>query len=174
MHLYALKYLACAVALAGALPVVADQGAPAKASQAAYSPNVGRDYPIRPLFGDTHLHTSMSMDAGVFGARLGPQEAYRFARGEQVTASSGQPVKLARPLDFLVVADHSDGYGLFPLLVSGAPSVMADEQGRKLHEMIRNGQGAQAAIELITSFGNGTLSKQLVPVPGSETFRNAW
>lgn len=174
MHLYALKYLACAVALAGALPVMADQGAPAKASQAAYSPNVGRDYPIRPLFGDTHLHTSMSMDAGVFGARLGPQEAYRFARGEQVTASSGQPVKLARPLDFLVVADHSDGYGLFPLLVSGAPSVMADEQGRKLHEMIRNGQGAQAAIELITSFSNGTLSKQLLPVPGSEAFRNAW
>jgi hypothetical protein len=40
--------------------------------------------------------------------------------------------------------------------------------------MIRTGQSAQAEMELIISFGNGTLSKQLVPVPGSETFRNAW
>ena len=72
----------------------------------AYSPYVGRDYPTRPYFGDTHLHTSFSMDAGAFGARIGPRDAYRFARGEEVTASSGQPAKLSRPLDFLVVADH--------------------------------------------------------------------
>ena len=74
-----------------------------------YSPYAGRNYPTRPLFGDTHLHTSFSMDAGAFGARLTPRDAYRFARGEEVTASSGQPAKLSRPLDFLVVADHSDG-----------------------------------------------------------------
>src|SRR5688572_8663285 len=72
---------------------------------AAYSPYVGRDFPTRPLFGDTHLHTSFSMDAGAFGARIGPREAYRFARGEELSSSSGQPVKLSRPLDFLVVAD---------------------------------------------------------------------
>src|SRR6187401_3039175 len=74
----------------------------------SYSPYVDRDFPIRPFFGDTHLHPSFSFDAGAFGARLGPREAYRFARGEQITASSNQPVKLSRPLDFLVVADHSD------------------------------------------------------------------
>src|SRR4026208_2610873 len=74
-----------------------------------YSPYVGRNYPTRPFFGDTHLHTSFSFDAGAFGARLGPPDAFRFARGEQVTSNSGQPVKLSRPLDFLVVADHSDG-----------------------------------------------------------------
>jgi hypothetical protein len=44
-----------------------------------YSPYAGRNFPTRPLFGDTHLHTSFSMDAGAFGARLGPREAYRFA-----------------------------------------------------------------------------------------------
>ena len=60
------------------------------------------------------LHTSFSMDAGAFGARLGPRDAYRFAKGEEVTASSGQRVKLSRPLDFLVVADHSDNMGFFP------------------------------------------------------------
>src|SRR5262245_15569467 len=79
-----------------------------------YSPYAGRNFPTRPFFGDTHLHTSFSMDAGAFGARLGPREAYRFARGEEVMASSNQPAKLSRPLDFLVVTDHSDNMGFFP------------------------------------------------------------
>src|SRR4030095_15185823 len=47
-----------------------------------YSPYAGRNFPTRPFFGDTHLHTSFSMDAGAFGARLGPKDAYRFAKGE--------------------------------------------------------------------------------------------
>ena len=76
-----------------------------------YSPYAGKRYPTGPLFGDTHLHTSSSMDAGAAGARLDPNDAYRFARGEEVMASSGQRVRLSRPLDFLVVADHSDGFG---------------------------------------------------------------
>ncbi len=81
------------------------------------------NYPTRPFFGDTHLHTSFSMDGGAAGARLGPVEAYRFAKGEELTASSGQQVKLSRPLDFLVVADHSDGLGFFPLLIAGDPKI---------------------------------------------------
>src|SRR6185295_4661463 len=84
-----------------------------------YSPYVGRNYPTRPFFGDTHLHTSFSFDAGAFGARLTPRDAYLFAKGNEVTASSGQPAKLSRPLDFLVVTDHSDNMGFFPDLFSG-------------------------------------------------------
>ena len=61
-----------------------------------YSPYAGRNFPTRPFFGDTHLHTSFSMDAGAFGARLGPKDAYRFAKGEEVIASSGQRAKLSR------------------------------------------------------------------------------
>ena len=80
-------------------------------SKPNYSPYAGRNFSVRPLFGDTHLHTSFSMDAGAFGARLNPNDAYRFARGEEVTSTSGQRVKLSRPLDFLVVVDHSDGMG---------------------------------------------------------------
>ncbi|MDA8140549.1 MAG: DUF3604 domain-containing protein [Desulfobacteraceae bacterium] len=80
-----------------------------------YSPYAGRNFPTRPLFGDTHLHTGFSMDAGAFGARLTPRDAYRFARGEELISNTGQPVKLSRPLDFLVVADHCDGMGFFPL-----------------------------------------------------------
>ncbi len=53
-----------------------------------YSPYADRNFPTRPLFGDTHTHTSFSMDAGAFGARLGPKDAYRFAKGEEVIASS--------------------------------------------------------------------------------------
>src|SRR5512134_1764056 len=116
--------VAVLVALLSALPVFshdagmldkesAEKAFPAKPP---YSPYAGRNFPTRPFFGDTHLHTAFSMDAGAFGARLGPREAYRFARGEQVTASSNQPVKLSRPLDFLVVADHSDNMGFFPAL----------------------------------------------------------
>src|SRR5690349_17186290 len=63
-------------------------------AKAPYSPYVGRNFPTRPLFGDTHLHTSISVDAGAFGCRLGPVDAYRFAKGEEITASSGQQVKL--------------------------------------------------------------------------------
>src|SRR5699024_10309492 len=91
-----------------------------------YSPYAGRNFPTRPFFGDTHVHTGMSMDAGAAGARLMPADAYRFAKGEQVMASSGQPVRLSRPLDFLVVADHSDNMGFFPKLLSGDPAMLAD------------------------------------------------
>jgi hypothetical protein len=69
----------------------------------AYSPYPAKNFPSRVYFGDTHLHTSYSTDAGMIGNTLGPEEAYRFARGEEVKSSSGLPAKLQRPLDFLVV-----------------------------------------------------------------------
>ena len=141
----------------------ADKAYPAKPP---YSPYAGRNFPTRPLFGDTHLHTSFSMDAGAFGARLTPRDAYRFARGEEVTASSGQPAKLSRPLDFLVVADHSDGMGFFPLLLAGDPQILADSQGRKWNEMIHSGQGEQAALDIIVSFGKGAISEGDLPCAG--------
>ena len=67
-----------------------------------YSPYANRKYPTHVYFGDTHHHTANSGDAFMDGDRLGPEDSYRFARGEQVTSSSGVPVKLSRPLDFLV------------------------------------------------------------------------
>src|SRR4051795_7333000 len=140
----------------------------------AYSPYAGRNFPSRPFFGDTHLHTSFSMDAGAAGARLTPRDAYRFARGEELTASSGQPVKLSRPLDFLVVADHSDGFGFFPLILNGDPLIMADAQGRKWNEMVHSGQGADATMDIIRNFSKGTISKAIFPVPGTATYRGAW
>jgi hypothetical protein len=139
-----------------------------------YSPYVGRNFPTRPFFGDTHLHTGFSMDAGAAGARLTPGDAYRFARGEEVTASGGQRAKLSRPLDFLVVADHSDGFGFFPQVLSGTPEIMADPQGRKWNEWIHSGKGAEAALDIVTNFGKGTISKAIFPVPGTAAYRGAW
>jgi len=138
-----------------------------------YSPYAGRNFPTRPLFGDTHLHTSFSMDAGAFGARLTPRDAYRFARGEEITSNSGQPVKLSRPLDFLVVSDHSDGFGFFPQLMSGDPKLLGTPQGRKWYDEIRGGKGAEAAMDIIVSFGKGELPDGF-PVPGTTAYRNAW
>jgi hypothetical protein len=142
--------------------------------KAPYSPYADRKFPERVYWGDTHLHTSFSMDAGAFGCRLGPSDAYRFAKGQEVTASSGQRARLARPLDFLVVADHSDGFGFFPLLLSGDPKVTSDPQGRRWYEMIQNGQGAAVAADILVSFGRGAISKAILPVPGTIAYQGAW
>ena len=139
-----------------------------------YSPYAGRNFPTRPFFGDTHLHTSFSFDAGAFGARLSPSDAYRFAKGEEIAASSGQPSKLSRPLDFLVVADHSDNMGFFPDLLAGKAALMADPTGRKWHDMIVGGQGADAAIEIIVAFSQGKFPKALTYTPESSLYRSAW
>lgn len=144
------------------------------AKQRPYSPYADRNFPTRPFFGDTHLHTSFSMDAGAFGARIGPRDAYRFARGEQITASSGQPAKLSRPLDFLVVADHSDNMGFFPDLYAGKPSLLTDPTGRKWYDMMQSGDGANAAIEIIVAFSHGTFPKDLMYFPGTDAYRGAW
>ena len=140
----------------------------------AYSPYAGRDFPTRPFFGDTHLHTSFSMDAGAFGARVGPRDAYRFARGEEITSSSGQPVKLSRPLDFLVVADHSDNMGFFPDLFAGKPELLASPTGRKWYDLIQSGRGAEAAIDVIVQFSQGTFPKELMYAPGTRAYKGAW
>jgi hypothetical protein len=173
-----------AVLVAGLLPAVVanpqDAGTADKArldrvhpSKPAYSPYAGRNFPTRPFFGDTHLHTGFSMDAGAFGARLTPRDAYRFARGEEVVSNTGQPVKLSRPLDFLVVADHSDGMGFFPQLMGGDPELLATPQGRKWYDQIRGGRGGEAALDIIVSFGKGEMPKGF-PLPGTAAYRNAW
>jgi len=139
-----------------------------------YSPYADRKFPTQPFFGDTHLHTSFSMDAGAFGARLTPRDAYRFARGEQVMASSGQPVKLSRPLDFLVVADHSDNMGFFPDLFAGKANILADPTGREWYDLIQTGDGGQAAMEIITAFSHNAFPPDLLYSPGTQPYRNVW
>ena len=143
-----------------------------------YSPYAERNFPERPLWGDSHLHTSLSVDAGLFGNTLPPREAYRFARGEQVTSATGQPVRLSRPLDWLVVADHSDGMGLIADLRAGAPEVLAFEQGARWSTDLRAGgeAGVAAALDLITTFANDKVDPDLFSSyqPGSKAYRTLW
>ena len=74
-----------------------------------YSPATNASIPRNVYWGDTHVHSAISVDAAVLGQALrGPDVAYRFARGEEVIASNGQPAKLIRPLDFLMLSDHAE------------------------------------------------------------------
>jgi len=116
-----------------------------------YSPYAEDHYPQNVYFGDTHLHTSWSTDAGMAGARLGPDEAYRISRGEQVTAYSGWKVKLIRPLDFLVVADHAENLGLADFIRRSDPILLANATGKKWHDLNKAGKGYDAFLEWVRS-----------------------
>ncbi len=103
-----------------------------------YSPAANRDYPERVLWGDTHVHTSFSSsDAYPRGNTVPPTIAYQFARGETVEASNGMPVKLRRPLDFLVVADHAENMGLGYAIAAQSPALFETPEGRRLSAAIR-------------------------------------
>ncbi|MEP3428941.1 MAG: DUF3604 domain-containing protein [Roseibium sp.] len=144
----------------------------------AYSPYAGRAFPEVPLWGDNHLHTGQSMDAGGFGARITQEEAWRFARGEEVMASSGQPVRLARPLDWMVITEHSDGMGLITDILDGMPNVTKFEQGRKWSEGYRAGgqEAVGATLDLIGNFSQGTVDPDLFKQyqPGARRFASIW
>jgi len=116
-----------------------------------YSPYVEDHFPNSVYFGDTHLHTSWSTDAGMIGATLGPDDAYRVARGEAVTSYSGFKVKLIRPLDFIVVADHAENLGLADFIRRSDPIVLANETGKRWHDMNKAGNGYDAFIEWVRS-----------------------
>lgn len=143
-------------------------------SQLSYSPYANRHFPNRVLWGDTHLHTDISMDAGAFGNRLGLDEAYRFARGEEVTSSNGMKVRLSRPLDYLVIADHSDNMGFFPDLLAGAPHILSDPKGRDWYNRVNSGDGVSVAIELIGLFSQGKFPPELMYQPDSKPYKTSW
>jgi hypothetical protein len=127
--------------------------------KAGYSPYANRTYPARPLFGDTHLHTSQSFDAIAFGTLLGPEEAYRFARGEEVTSSTGQRARLSRPLDFLVVADHAENMGIMGEIKAGNPALMSNPGLKRWNQMLQGGgeQAMQVFYEIIAAVGAKSL-----------------
>ncbi|WP_299355726.1 DUF3604 domain-containing protein [uncultured Shimia sp.] len=124
----------------------------------AFSPYAGRNFPVLPLWGDTHLHTSNSLDARAFGAVLSPANAYEFARGDEVTTSHGLRVKLSRPLDWLVVADHSDAMGAMNEIIDGNPALMRDPVLRDWNERLNQGGdiALAATMEVIETFAGIT------------------
>lgn len=147
------------------------------AKDKSYSPYANRAYPTRPYFGDTHHHTANSGDAFFNGDRLGPEEAYRFARGEQVTSSTGIEVKLSRPMDFLVVSDHAEGLGVGFEVYNGNEKLVSDPAVKRWSDMLKAGgkQAADATNELISAQAQGTLPKPLTdPVIVGPLLKTVW
>ena len=99
-----------------------------------YSPYADHAFPTNVYFGDTHVHTGLSADAGGSGTTLMPRDAYRYARGDQIVSNTGQPVKVRVPFDFYMVTDHSDMLGAIIDIIRGAPNIMEDPDGRQYHE----------------------------------------
>jgi hypothetical protein len=140
----------------------------------SYSPYAGRGFPSRIYWGDTHLHTAMSFDAGSFGNRLGIDQAYRFARGDEIVSSTGIPAKLSRPLDWLMVADHSDNMGFFPDLLAGEQRLLSDPQGREWYDRIQAGEGVDVALDIISLFSQGKFPESLMYSPDTMAYKSAW
>jgi len=143
-----------------------------------YSPYAQRSFPSNVYWGDTHLHTGLSLDAGLFGNILGHADAYRLARGEEIKSSSGLPVKLGRPLDWLVITDHSDMMGIATDIQRGAPNVLSIPKGKEWHEGFKKGGDAagKAAFDLITHFAQMKIPEKLLNdySPGSPIYNNIW
>ena len=139
---------------------------------------MGRTFPQRPLWGDSHLHTSLSFDAGAFGNRLAPREAYRFAPGEEVTTSTGQPARLARPLDWLAITDHSDGMGFTDDALVGSPLVTNYEQGARWSKGFQAGgqEAVDATLDMIQTFSQAKMDPEMFAnySPGSRRFSTLW
>jgi hypothetical protein len=134
-----------------------------------YSPYLHRAYPDRVLWGDTHLHTSYSTDAGMIGNFLGPDEAFRFARGETVRGSAGERAKLIRPLDFLVVADHAENLGLAEMIAESDPDLLRNPWGKKVHDLVKDGKPFEAY-----GIWGLEMAKGEDPLKDDDMTRTAW
>ena len=135
----------------------------------SYSPYVDEYFPQNVYFGDTHLHSSWSTDAGMAGATLGPDEAYRFSRGEEVTSHTGQRVKLKRPLDFIVLADHAENFGLADYIRRSDPALLVNPTGKRWHDMSKAGNGYEAFLEWLRATARGEDA-----IDDPEMIRSAW
>ena len=133
-----------ALLMLAAVSLAQDAPPEAPSPDTDYAPYPEQNFPNQVFFGDTHLHTSYSTDAGMFGNTLGPDAAYRFAKGETVTSSTGVPARLHRPLDFLVVADHAENLGLAPLIEESDRRLLASKWGKQVHELTKAGKADKA------------------------------
>ncbi|WP_440875030.1 DUF3604 domain-containing protein [Thalassotalea sp. PLHSN55] len=147
MKIKKINYLIMLALLGQGSVALANEGGIEYASNdVRYSPNADREHATDVYFGDTHLHTSYSTDAGLIGNTLGPEEAYKFARGEQVVSSHGISTRLTRALDFLVVADHAENMGLSVLIEESNPSLLASKWGKEIHDISKVGTAESIGI----------------------------
>jgi hypothetical protein len=125
-----------------------------------YSPYAGPTHPTRVFWGETHLHTSFSPDAGLVGDHLDPDAALRLVRGEQIQSSTRQPVRLEAPYDWVVISDHSEYMGLPQAFKAHDPEILKTESGRKWAAALEKGgqAGYEAFVEMTKEFATGKPS----------------
>jgi hypothetical protein len=144
----------------------------------SYSPYAKRDFPNGLYWGDSHLHTGNSFDAGTSGCILDPDAAYRFAKGEEVESSYGIPVKLSRPLDWLAVTDHTDNMGFIVDLKAGNKDILATPQGKDWHDRLKTASKDEApeiAYEIIKALMvEQTFPMEIYYGPDSEGYKSTW
>ena len=115
-----------------------------------YSPYPPRDFPEQLYWGDTHVHTNLSTDSYTFkNEAITPELAYRFAKGETIASATGQPVRLSRPLDFLVITDHAEFLGVFPLLDHGDQAALETEIGKRWKAIFAEHKPGKAFAEVM-------------------------
>ena len=142
-------------------------------AEESYSPYTDQSRPTNLYWGDTHVHTNLSVDANGMGNKsLSPDDAYRFAKGEVVTAHNGMKVGLHRPLDFLVIADHAENIGVMPRLEGGDSTLLKTEVGKRWHKlMVKNPLNSNDVLKATTKeHFNEAISSILDGENGSRIF----
>jgi hypothetical protein len=137
----------------------------------APGPDVVAGIPANPereaYFGDLHLHTNYSFDAYIlFGAKVDPENAYRFARGETVNYLGDEVKRTTPPLDFLAVTDHSENIGVFNTLEDPGSPLSQSEIGKEVRAQGVKIFGKIAALQ--------TGGKPLPGVDVKATTESAW
>jgi len=114
------------------------------------------EYPEQVYWGDLHLHTLYSFDSYNFGNKtLGPDDAYRFAQGEEVDAHGGKKAKLETPLDFLMVSDHAEFTGVFLGMDKGNPDIIDTPLGKAWAAMNEAGDTVSPMNQVVESITYG-------------------
>ncbi len=151
----------------GATAVAA--GATVEALEAAVAENPLKD----AYFGETHVHTSYSLDAYIGGARITPDEAYKFAQGADVVVN-GQKHNIGRPLDWVAVSDHAEYIGeMYSTQVPGAKG-----GDNPMLEELRNlksvDQQREWFLKYVVNNNRGDNPTHPPFYAGPETTRSAW
>ncbi len=133
--------------------------------------------PENPLkeayFGETHLHTSYSLDAYIGGNRLTPSDAYRYAKGEPVVVD-GNAISRRRPLDFTAVSDHAEYIGeMYSTMVEGAPGHDQDLL-KELRGLTTLKEKQEWFLKYVVSSNRGTNPVHPPFFMGPDTTKSAW
>ena len=146
-------------------------------AKAAKSKQMEKDAPSNPLknayFGETHLHTSYSLDAYIGGTRMSPSDALRFAKGEEMLID-GKKHKLERPLDFCAITDHAEYIGEMFTAMNTQAKGHDQEVLKELRSLSDYDEQLKWFIKYVVSSARGTTPKHTNFYTGVESIKSAW